>query len=384
MLINIVYAYLEEPILLVRDDEEHRILWSPSPVVEAEAWAFLSACSYVTKSGGSDFLIPRALIGVEPVVTQPGEFAPEVWQRFDRWFTPCSAVASVAPNGEWYPSPAYDFIPGPTPTLIEESWRVEEDITIKKDALKKRGPKRAAMVLGNKTGIRETLGDEAGDATGDIYWMRQAALERWNDEKSADGLALEAYGKPGYDHPRYRGAIHSSWDVKKRFLQDIDLLLCFDNCYHPFWSRGLLSARVIEAIETGCLPVVAGCSDIENFLSEDLCRHIRQVDPWADENWSDGWLSGLDYERFLDAALWLGDRELFSAHRLYDQLTRWASGEGGSERHTWEMSSIGQPGVSLFRLYSGGDRPWRFGTLRQQSWNPEFWGPKMEEFLSTV
>lgn len=58
---------------------------------------------------------------------------------------------------------------------------------------------------------------------------------------------------------------HCSLD-KIRTLSNYKFNLCFENCYHKFWSWGYITEKIICCFEARTIPIYLGCFNVEELL----------------------------------------------------------------------------------------------------------------------
>lgn len=296
--INVVSSHLEPPqgYALARGDV--RVLWSRIPVDDCAMYAYIGATSYYGPTPQ-----PQVLVQAEPVVTQPGEYTRRVFDQFDYVFPLLESLDGITPEFRRWPVYVYQVgpDPAPIPSLADLRERYPYD--------------------GRVAGICMILGAKSSPIPGELY-SKRAEMARWFHENS--DVPFDVFGRPPFrDLPNYRGPLSATG--KRETLAKYQYAVCLENCYDPFWSRGYLTERIPECLETRTIPIYLGCHNIEDHLPDACYVDMRRFSAYADlANFVE---RSTDADRAatvtaIDA--WLADGELnaYSAFRLYDMLTQ--------------------------------------------------------------
>jgi hypothetical protein len=130
---------------------------------------------------------------------------------------------------------------------------------------------------------------------------------------------MDVYGRPAMNVPNYKGVVDSKLDTFKKYRY----ALCFENLYHPIWSQGYLTEKMIDCMVADCVPVYYGCSNIESYVPENCFIDFRQFQSFAE---LDHFLAGLtddDYLRYVkNIRSFLREYNApsrCSVHRVYEQ-----------------------------------------------------------------
>ena len=98
-----------------------------------------------------------------------------------------------------------------------------------------------------------------------------------NIEKTGK-LITHYYGRKKWGDSNYIGIISGSI----LGLEKIDVLnkykfnLCFENCYHEFWSWGYITEKIMCCFEAKTIPIYWGCYNIEKLIPQNLYIDFRK------------------------------------------------------------------------------------------------------------
>jgi hypothetical protein len=131
------------------------------------------------------------------------------------------------------------------------------------------------------------------NGVGDITYLR---LETMKNIEETNKLITHYYGWNNWGDNNYMGPIgdlkvrgmhivgdgfHSSL-AKIIKLNQYKFNLCFENCYHEFWSWGYVTEKIICCFEARTIPVYFGCYNIEDLIPTDLYIDFRNFDNCED------------------------------------------------------------------------------------------------------
>lgn len=293
VLVNVVYAHLQAPYA------EHRgncsVAWTATPVEGADLYAYADAFSYRGPTGGLDVLLM-----LEPHTVLPGQYSEEAYARFDHVYSWCDSVWQRGGKFQRLYLPAYGQ-PDATGAL-----RQVPDYT-------PGGERRDAIVM--------IHGNKQSSQPGEMYSERRRFAEWFAANTTTQ---MEVYGRPGFDSlPNYRGVCGDKHETMSRYR----FCLAMDNTCNPVWSAGYFTREVLDALYAGCIPIVKGCWNIEDYLPDECYIDLRQ---WA--NWSNGY-AALDaylqaitpeqeaaYHQAIARYLASPEVERYHAHSTYMQL----------------------------------------------------------------
>lgn len=148
---------------------------------------------------------------------------------------------------------------------------------------------------------------------GDITHLR---LEVMTDIEKTNKLITHYYGWNNWGGINYMGSIgdlkvsgmhivgdgfHSSL-AKIIKLNQYKFNLCFENCYHEFWSWGYVTEKIMCCFEARTVPIYFGCYNIEELIPQDLYIDFRNFDSCDDLVKYMMSLSEQDYNRMINRA----------------------------------------------------------------------------------
>ncbi len=348
LLINIVYEHLAPGHVHARHRGNITVLWSSAPVGDCHVYAYLNAHSFRGTRPGVNVLLL-----VEPPVVLPGQFDETVWARFDRVFTFYDYLVKeqagfgkiLAPRSGWI-----------LPVPVTEKRREREE----KYPLADRVP-GICMINGNKKSTFE----------GELYSKRLEAAT-WFQDNSA--TPFHVYGTPGFPLANYKGSL--SHEAKFPTLASYRYCLCFENMYHPVYSQGFVTEKILDCLETRTIPIYLGCSNIEEYIPRDCFVDFRDFRNFGE---LDRWLcrmSNKKYKKYVRAMdEWVGSGGLrpYSWEALYERLAELASPGSSAEAGVWELGESPSAGVRE-RAVIQSPPVWTYGYLSEKI--PAFLGKR--------
>lgn len=258
--VNIVYAHRAEPFALRCGNAT--VYWTPTPLLNMDITAYFDAFSFTGRQEGMNVLVMN-----EPPVVLPLQYRADVWRHFDKVLTLCDALVESHPKFEKFLHPYYGFGCPPAPT---PDWKKLPEVYPNGVELPNGGYTERHL---RKNAICMILGNKQSPVEGELYSARREIAE-WFDELSE--IVFDAYGSPPFeDMPSYLGVIPH--EVKKQALAHYRYAVCFENMYHPVWTRGYLTERLLECLETRTVPIYWGCSNIEEYVPTDLFLDMRTM-----------------------------------------------------------------------------------------------------------
>jgi len=123
-------------------------------------------------------------------------------------------------------------------------------------------------------------------ATGDITHKRYDVMKEIEKTRK---LITHYYGWKEWGGSNYKGHIgnrnvvnghiigngyHCSLD-KIETLSKYKFNLCFENCYHEFWSWGYITEKIICCFEARTIPIYLGCYNVNELLPNDIFIDFR-------------------------------------------------------------------------------------------------------------
>lgn len=244
-LVNVCYGHLQRPFA------EHRgkcsVVWTAQPVEGADLYAYADAFSYQGITGAIDVLLM-----LEPHTVLPGQYSDDVYSRFDQVFTFVESISSRGGKFQHLYLPAYG-----QPDASGAMREVPPIVT--------GGNRKNAIVM--------IHGDKHSDQPGEMYSERRRFAEWF----AAHGKTpMDVYGRPAFQGlANYRGECAD----KHATLAQYRFALCFDNTYDPCWSRGYFTREVLDALYAGCIPIVKGCYNIQDYLPDGCYIDASNTQP---------------------------------------------------------------------------------------------------------
>ena len=310
-IINMVYQHLLEAQRHALSKDNVSVVWSSTPLKGCDLYAYLNAFSFAGKEEGV-----HVLLLWEPYVVLPGQWDEKVWSQFDHILTLYSALTKRGTQFRRISAPRSGWI---VPVDITEDREERE----RKYSLKER-----------KNAICMINGHKNSDIPGELYSKRLEAA-KWFHENS--DIPFDIYGNPPFPLPNYRGVLEA--DNKLPTMAGYMYALCFENFYHPEYSAGYITEKILDCLETRTVPIYLGCSDIEKYIPKDCFIDFRDFKDFRELN---EFLAGMSRKRYkkythsIDEWVMGGNLRQYSWQALYDRLAGLLGGVPGSfSREKW-------------------------------------------------
>ncbi len=312
-LINIVYPHTH-----LTGHAEHKgdftVILSAFPVDDCDMYVYQDAFSYFGERPGLEVLLM-----LEPYVVLPGEYREDVWHYFDYILT---FVDGLAERGRKFRKINFPVLP-----VYDE-----------RNTGKLINPFRSIPPEAKKNAICLINGNKYSNIEGELYSKRKD-IALWFHEHS--NFQCDVFGYPPFDLPNYKGAVQDKYSV----LAQYKFSICFENVYHPVWSRGYISEKLLDCFMAETVPIYLGCYNIEEYVPTDLFIDFRQFRDYAELDDFLRSLSQDDYRLHIEKIRkWVegGGLDDYTVYRLYDQLISIFVAEFREKN----PSSVWQPGVS--------------------------------------
>lgn len=323
-------GYMERRVsssqLQLGDGGEQVVVWSPAPVEGCDVYCYWDAFSWYGSTTGLNVLLLH-----EPITVLPGQYNPQVWERFDHILTPYRELSDRGGKFQWCASPAYDV---PHWREASGSFYVRKADTLYwADLLEKEFPRSICMINGYKSSA----------VPGELYSSRLKIAD-WYYQNGR--MRLDVYGTGAWPCLNYQGAIEPHYQSKFHVLREYGFSIVFENVYHEKWSRGWVTEKMLDCFLCGTVPIYLGAYDIEEYIP--TCCFIDMWD-FHDFQSLDNYLLSItddqyakrqaNIKTFISGGTRLlsgGGLDLYSIHGLYDKLFSLAGYGSGESPQVWE------------------------------------------------
>jgi spore maturation protein CgeB len=295
VLLNFVYVgHTDEDLYVLRRGDAY-LVRSRVPLEGCDLYGYMDAFCFVGKHSA-----PDVLAMYEPLAVLPGQYSLEVWRHFDAVLTMVDTLVGLHPmfRKAFFPNYQTGCPPLALPVLEElvERFPVEQ----RRNAI--------CMIQGNKHSHIE----------GELYSKRIEVAQWFHDHSK---MPFDVYGVPKFDLPNYRGECppHRKFALQSQYRY----ALCFENSYHPVWSPGYLTEKLLYCFETRTVPIYYGCFNIEEYIPPECFIDYRKYDGNAELSAYLEELPEEEYRRYVEAIdRWIaGDGfRRFSVFHLYNTL----------------------------------------------------------------
>lgn len=113
---------------------------------------------------------------------------------------------------------------------------------------------------------------------GDIYWLRSEVMNNIGGD-----LARHVWCTKRWGGEMYQGAVeapyHHSHPNHLRKISEYKFCVAFESTWHPFWSAGFVTERILNCFRAGTIPIYIGAYDIEQYVPQDLFIDFRAFWP---------------------------------------------------------------------------------------------------------
>lgn len=231
-------------------DGAYVVTWSRCPQPDADVVVYFNHYTYNRRT--HERVCPRArkfLYMYEPAAIDPMQYTRRVWKQFDAIVTWNTYLTEA--------SPAFTFEAG-----------VYYDLPYCSDyGVSPRAGR--PDVAGREKAICQICGDKYSLSAEEIYSERRK-VARWFHRHAR--TRMDVFGKPPMDTPNYRGTCAD----KAETLAGYRYALCFENTFHPVWTRGYLTEKILDCMASGTIPIYYGCSNIEELVPVDCFVDYRR------------------------------------------------------------------------------------------------------------
>ncbi len=254
--INIVYQNKNMPADVLppieAPDGSWSVTWSRLPQPGFDAVVYFNHYAFHRRLHRR--ICPQArkiLYMYEPPAIDPMQYTRRVWKQFDGILT-WNTYLTAASSAFTFEAGAYYDLPYCSDYGVEP--------------LGER-PDPAAR----SKAICQICGDKYSLSAEEIYSERRR-VARWFHQNAR--TRMDVFGRPPMDTPNYRGECDDKAETMARYRY----ALCFENTFHPFWTRGYLTEKILDCMSCGTIPVYYGCSNIEELVPPDCFIDYRQFE----------------------------------------------------------------------------------------------------------
>ncbi len=308
---------------ITSSDGSYEVVWSKMVQPASDIVVYFN--EYVYDRRTHDRTCPNALRFLymyEPVAVDPMQYTRRVWKQFDVILTWNTYLTELSNAFTFEPGAYYDL-----PYCSHYGIEPIEDL-----------PDPAAR----ERAICQVCGDKYSLSAEEIYSERRN-VARWFHAHAK--TRMDVFGKPAMDTPNYRGIAEDKAETFSRYRY----ALCFENTYHPLWTRGYLTEKILDCMASQTIPIYYGCSNIEELIPADCFVDYRR---FSSPEELDAFLQNMTDEEYLGYAERMRNfvkeynaPERHSAFRLYETIVSAASTHNASQethypKDYWAMSTV--------------------------------------------
>lgn len=249
-LINVVYQPLGNTTLppIRLEGNSYSLIWSGIALPDATAYFCMNSDAFPK---GVDLIGKLCMLYIlEPLCVCPNQYTHHAWKQFDFIFTWNSHFSHPR-----FINCLPPFVGFPMTVPWNEGDPVSES---REETLKRR---KAICMINN---------DKRSTIAGELYSLRKE-LALWFHH---DGrIPFDVFAQQPFSVPNYCGQAENG---KVQTLRKYRYALCFENLYHPIWSKGYLTEKVFDALYALTVPIYFGCFNIENYLPANCFIDYRK------------------------------------------------------------------------------------------------------------
>jgi len=245
-------------------------VWSRAEQPDADAVVYVNEYSHVSGRARQAGTKPRILFVAEPVVVHPPQYHRWSWRQFHRIISCNPLLAEESRRFHYLPVISYGY---PFPSGHGFSG----------------APCNRAQLLSRRNAICQVVGAKHSLLSSELYTVRRDVAHWFHRHGS---LPLNVYGRPAMHVPNYRGGT----DDKLATMQQYRFSLCFENSYHPRWTRGYMTEKLLDSLQAEAVPIYMGCSNVEDYVPTDCFIDYRTLGNPAE---LDAFLKGLTTEDYV-------------------------------------------------------------------------------------
>jgi len=315
--INIIYRNNNMPAdvlpVIIAPDGSYEVVWSKAVRPKSDVVVYFN--EYVYNRRAHDRICPdalRILYMYEPVAVDPMQYTRRIWKQFDAILTWNTYLVSSSPSFT-FEAGAYFDLPYCSHYGIAPIAGVPD-------------------IAARERAICQVCGDKYSLAAEEIYSERRK-IARWFHSHAK--TRMDVFGKPAMATPNYRGVAVDKAETFSRYRY----ALCFENTYHPLWTKGYLTEKILDCMASLTIPVYYGCSNIEELVPSDCFIDYRrfssldELDDFLQSMTDEEYLGYV--ERMRKFAAEYNAPERHSAYRLYEKILDVASSERTRQMNTY-------------------------------------------------
>lgn len=273
MVVNYVYKYM--PGDDVREDIPGlglTAIWSHIEVPDVDGVVYINGYSFDKRLVRRNPAACRIVYLCEPLSVYPLHYGKKCWKNFHAVITWNEQLASAAGRMHYMPIVHYDY---PFPSGHGCVPTTERPLPVPET---------------RKHRICQIVGDKYSPIIGELYSLRREAAHWFYDHGN---VKMDVYGYPAMNVPDHCGFVNSKLDTFSQYRFG----LCFENLYHPIWSRGYLTEKIFDCMAADCVPVYYGCYNVEDHIPSECYIDFRKYGSFKN---LDRFLSGLTDRDYLE------------------------------------------------------------------------------------
>jgi len=253
--INIVYQNNNMPADVLdpihASDGTYMVTWSRSPQPDSDVVVYFNHYTYDRRVHEKVCPnAPKLLYIYEPSAIDPMQYTKRIWKDFDAILTWNTYLTQASPTFTFEAGVYYDL-----------PYCSDYGVALRPDPPDPQKREKA---------ICQICGDKYSLSAEEIYSERRK-VARWFHRHAR--TRMDVFGIPPMDTPNYRGACENKSDTFGRYRY----ALCFENTFHPVWTRGYLTEKILDCMASGTIPIYYGCSNIEELVPTDCFIDYRSL-----------------------------------------------------------------------------------------------------------
>lgn len=124
-------------------------------------------------------------------------------------------------------------------------------------------------------------GNKFSNIPGELF-SKKIEIAQWFYENSE--TKLDVYGYILFHQlPNYKGQL-MPYPLKFQTLSQYRFSLCFEKIYHPIWSMGYLSEKMLDCLMCGTVPIYLGCYNVAQYVPAKCFINFPNFESYAELN----------------------------------------------------------------------------------------------------